>query len=129
MNTDKLVLFLEQTSTLGSAVISLAYGIPFEGSARLTDSAPKDLDNPRSLGSLVALAEAAVATLNAAYASGAVVVDLIPATKHFPSWLPGLGFKEKLPEWKNLATEFRERPFEVGRALIVSYFAGIAFVI
>ncbi|KAJ3565869.1 hypothetical protein NP233_g7367 [Leucocoprinus birnbaumii] len=102
---------------IGSTTLSLAYGLPIDEQGTTGKYEDNAVDNPRSSASLIQLAEAAVETLNATYAEGAVVVDLLPILRYFPSWFPGLGFKAKMPGWRRLAREFRERPFEVGRSL------------
>ncbi|KAF5349119.1 hypothetical protein D9756_009494 [Leucocoprinus leucothites] len=119
---------------IGSTTLSLAYGLPFnqQESSRLPSrnnitSSGVDSD-PRGLNAIIKLAEAAVGTINASYAEGAVIVDLIPALKYFPSWFPGLAFKAKMPEWRRLATEFRELPFDVGRSLIAEGKAEESFI-
>ncbi|KXN86824.1 O-methylsterigmatocystin oxidoreductase [Leucoagaricus sp. SymC.cos] len=103
---------------IGSTTISLSYGIPFNDGRNSPNPTKEELEDPGSLASLIKLAEEAVLTINAAYASGAIIVDLIPPLKHFPSWFPGLGFKAAVPVWRRLANEFRERPFTTGKKLI-----------
>ncbi|KAF8995024.1 cytochrome P450 [Cyathus striatus] len=45
---------------------------------------------------------------------GRYLVDVIPALKYVPEWMPGAGFKRVAKMWYGLAQEFRNRPFEKG---------------
>ncbi|KAJ3565871.1 hypothetical protein NP233_g7365 [Leucocoprinus birnbaumii] len=102
---------------IGSTIISLAYGIPLDSEPSRFTSSPasttkSDTTNRPTMDSLIQLAEASVKSINTAYAEGAVIVDLVPVLKHFPSWFPGLGFKAKLPEWRKLGADFHNLPFD-----------------
>ena len=46
-------------------------------------------------------------------------MDSIPLLKYVPSWMPGAGFKRKAKEWKALATEMMDSPFEAAQKAIV----------
>ncbi|KAG9040972.1 hypothetical protein FS837_012899, partial [Tulasnella sp. UAMH 9824] len=39
-------------------------------------------------------------------------VDLIPALRYLPSWLPGMGFKRDAAKWKKESDELRESMFQ-----------------
>jgi hypothetical protein len=107
-------------SMISSTLISIAYGIPSQTGSAVGDNAASDGAGLCNLGGLIVLAETANEAINSAPSSGAVVLDIFPVLKHFPSWFPGLGFLAKLPEWQKLAREVREIPFEFGKTLIVS---------
>jgi len=40
------------------------------------------------------------------------IVNLIPALKYIPDFMPGAGFKAKAREWKILSEKLRSKPFE-----------------
>ncbi|TFK33360.1 cytochrome P450, partial [Crucibulum laeve] len=82
---------------IGSIVLSLGYGIHIKPSR-----------DP-----YIDLAEQAMATITAAAAPGAFLVDMIPMLKYVPEWVPGAGFQRKAREWKKLAVRFREEPFDI----------------
>ncbi|KAI0258094.1 cytochrome P450, partial [Gloeopeniophorella convolvens] len=43
---------------------------------------------------------------------GSFLVDIIPALKYVPEWVPGAGFKRKAREWRGVADRFGTIPFE-----------------
>lgn len=64
-------------------------------------------------------AEKAVEALaNVPYA-GAFMVDIFPSLKHVPCWMPGAGFKRKAKEWKKLALDSLNKPFNTLKAEMV----------
>jgi hypothetical protein len=64
-------------------------------------------------------AEKAVEALaNVPYA-GAFMVDIFPSLKYVPSWMPGAGFKRKAKEWKALALDSLNKPFNNLKAEMV----------
>lgn len=72
-------------------------------------------------------AEKAVEALaNVPYA-GAFMVDIFPSLKYVPSWMPGAGFKRKAKEWKALALDSLNRPFNTLKAELVCLHAFIMF--
>ncbi|KAJ3575773.1 hypothetical protein NP233_g871 [Leucocoprinus birnbaumii] len=109
---------------IGSAAMSLVYGIPpsSKGSRFFAPNTPgavkQDQENPRSLESLIRLAKAAVESLNTAIAEAAIVFDIFPMLRYFPSWFPGLELKEKISKWQKIAVDFNLHTFDVGRSLI-----------
>ncbi|KXN92644.1 O-methylsterigmatocystin oxidoreductase [Leucoagaricus sp. SymC.cos] len=47
-----------------------------------------------------------------ATAPGKFLVDLIPALKYVPEWVPGSGFQRKAREWREMLYILRTEPFE-----------------
>ncbi|RDB18406.1 hypothetical protein Hypma_000372 [Hypsizygus marmoreus] len=88
----------------GETVISIAYGLEVQ---------PKnDL--------FIETAEKGVHPLVAAGVPGAFLVDVIPALKYVPDWMPFAGFKRKAKEWRKLAMTMVDVPFEAAKRKIVS---------
>ncbi|KAJ3512407.1 hypothetical protein NLJ89_g3545 [Agrocybe chaxingu] len=80
----------------GETIISIAYGL---------DVQPKN--DP-----YVEIAEKGVHPLLEAGVPGAFLVDSLPVLKYVPEWFPGASFKRKAKEWKRLAQDMFNRPFE-----------------
>ncbi|KAJ5900079.1 hypothetical protein N7495_004823 [Penicillium taxi] len=70
----------------GAIILKIAYGYTIE---------------PHKDDPLVDMAELALGHFSRAGTPGAWLVDIIPALKHVPSWLPGAGFKRLAQAWKN----------------------------
>lgn len=83
--------------------MSIAYGI---------DIQPED--DP-----YVKASEQGVHPLAAAAVPGAFLVDMLPALKHVPEWVPGAGFQKKAKEWAKLAMTMIDMPFEASKKRIV----------
>jgi hypothetical protein len=83
--------------------MSIAYGI---------DIQPKD--DP-----YVKAAEQGVHPLAAAAVPGAFLVDMLPALKYVPEWVPGAGFQKMAKEWGKLAITMIDMPFEASKKRIV----------
>ncbi|KAJ7607902.1 cytochrome P450 [Roridomyces roridus] len=60
----------------------------------------------------VQLAEAGTRSLTRAVVPGAFLVDAIPVLKFVPAWFPGAGFHRKAKEWKILAQNMQDLPFD-----------------
>ncbi|KAF9457689.1 cytochrome P450 [Collybia nuda] len=88
----------------GETIMSIAYGI---------DVKPKD--DP-----YIATAEQGVHPLVAAAVPGAFLVDVIPALKYVPEWIPFAGFQRKAKEWKKLALRMINVPFEAAKKNIAN---------
>lgn len=50
---------------------------------------------------------------------GAFLVDLIPALRYVPEWVPGAGFQRKAREWKKATNLFRDMPYEAAKQALV----------
>ncbi|EPQ52446.1 cytochrome P450 [Gloeophyllum trabeum ATCC 11539] len=60
----------------------------------------------------IRIAEKGVATIDAAGAVGAHIVDFFPWLRHIPDWMPGAGFKRLPPGTREDMHAFVNRPFE-----------------
>ena len=67
----------------------------------------------------VALADAAVQPLSRAAIFGTYMVDYLPFLKYIPSWMPGAAFKREAREWRRLARDVRECPFQIVKEKMV----------
>ncbi|EGN94699.1 hypothetical protein SERLA73DRAFT_187753 [Serpula lacrymans var. lacrymans S7.3] len=56
--------------------------------------------------------DALAATINYG-APGCALVDMVPALKHWPLWMPGAGFKRRTQEIRQLVRAMVETPFEM----------------
>ncbi|KAF9002967.1 PAH-inducible cytochrome P450 monooxygenase PC-PAH 3 [Cyathus striatus] len=81
--------------TTGDMILSVTYGIT-----------PESEDNY-----FITLAESLVNALTIV-AGGDFFVDLIPALRYFPEWLPGGRWKRQAEEWNQLGFKARSAPFE-----------------
>ncbi|KAF4610328.1 hypothetical protein D9613_010451 [Agrocybe pediades] len=59
----------------------------------------------------IALAEKALEGMGQAASPGAFLVDLIPALKYVPEWVPGASFKRKAREWRAAVMGMKDAPF------------------
>ncbi|KAF8843183.1 cytochrome P450 [Paxillus ammoniavirescens] len=60
----------------------------------------------------VDLADKAVDQFSASTITGAFMVDVIPALRHVPSWVPGAGFKIKAKEWRATLEQMVQQPYQ-----------------
>lgn len=68
----------------------------------------------------IATAEEGVGPVAIAAVPGAFLVDLIPALKYVPAWMPFTSFKRKARKWRSLAMTMIDVPFEAAVRNIVS---------
>ncbi|KAG6847485.1 hypothetical protein H0H93_007829, partial [Arthromyces matolae] len=61
----------------------------------------------------VTLADRALAGVSTSGVFGSYMVDYIPLLKHVPTWMPGAGFKRQALQWRKLALEMLNQPFEM----------------
>jgi hypothetical protein len=87
----------------GETIMSITYGL---------DVLPKD--DP-----YLATIERGIACLASAATLGAFLVNIIPALKHIPAWMPFADFKRKANEAKELARAIVNLPFEATKRNIV----------
>ncbi|EGO01616.1 hypothetical protein SERLA73DRAFT_166166 [Serpula lacrymans var. lacrymans S7.3] len=81
--------------TAGSIILRISHGYEV-----------KETEDP-----FVQLADRAVAQFSASTATGAFMVDVMPALKHVPDWFPGAGFKVKAKEWSATLEEMVAMPY------------------
>ncbi|KAJ7272927.1 cytochrome P450 [Mycena rebaudengoi] len=93
-------------------ILSIAYGI---------DCAP--FDDP-----YIKIGENAIAAMRLAAVPGKFLVDILPALKHVPSWLPGAGFKRKAIAWKAMVDSMVDEPFLAAKRAVESGMARPSFV-
>lgn len=60
----------------------------------------------------VNISEAAQSRLTLALIPGASLLNIIPALRFLPSWLPGTGFLKIATETRELTTQMKEVPFQ-----------------
>ncbi|KAF8984058.1 cytochrome P450 [Cyathus striatus] len=89
---------LQNTSMSGAFALVLGYGIKIQ-----------PINDP-----LVEFSKQTLGEGLRAGTPGRYLVDVIPALKYVPEWMPGAGFKRVAKMWYGLAQEFRNRPFEKG---------------
>ncbi|KAI6035508.1 cytochrome P450 [Pisolithus orientalis] len=61
---------------------------------------------------LVSLADTAVDQFSRSTATGAFMVDLIPALAYVPEWFPGASFQRKAREWRATLHEMVNQPYK-----------------
>jgi hypothetical protein len=88
----------------GEVILSTTYGL---------DIASKD-------DKYIKLAKAGVDPVVPALNPGTYLVDVIPALKYVPDWMPGAGFKETAKKCNLLAQAMKNSPFEAAKCEIVS---------
>ncbi|VDC00278.1 unnamed protein product [Peniophora sp. CBMAI 1063] len=64
----------------------------------------------------VRLVKEASATTSEAAVPGAFLVDLFPSLKYVPEWMPGASFKRKAREWRQLAQDMINAPYDMVKA-------------
>nr|A0A6S6QI82.1 RecName: Full=Cytochrome P450 monooxygenase ple1; AltName: Full=Pleuromutilin biosynthesis cluster protein 1 [Rhodocybe pseudopiperita]BCI98769.1 putative cytochrome P450 [Rhodocybe pseudopiperita] len=87
---------------VGSTTLSMTYGLETE-----------PYNDP-----YVELVEKAVLAASEIMTSGAFLVDIIPAMKHIPPWVPGTIFHQKAALMRGHAYYVREQPFKVAQEMI-----------
>lgn len=90
-----LLTFFHPLSNASQTIMKVTYGL---------DVSPK---NDR----YIIIAEKALDAMAKAVTPGAFLVDIIPALRHVPAWMPGAGFQRKAREWKKVVLEMRDAPF------------------
>ncbi|KAI1825149.1 cytochrome P450 oxidoreductase OrdA-like protein [Xylaria intraflava] len=68
---------------------------------------------------LVALVTESTALFSDALVPGGWLVDMIPALRYIPEWVPGTGFKKIAKAWRACVTETVEKPFRFARRRII----------
>lgn len=76
--------------------MTLAYGTPVQ----------KEKDP------IIKMAADALHTVGVAAVPGAFLVDIIPALKYVPGWVPGAGFQNLAKEFRKLQVKYRNQPYE-----------------
>ncbi|KIJ70462.1 hypothetical protein HYDPIDRAFT_79110 [Hydnomerulius pinastri MD-312] len=74
------------------------------------------------------LADKAVEQFSASTATGAFMIDVMPALKHVPEWFPGAGFKLKAKEWHATLEEMVAKPYQYVKDQIAAGTAPESFV-
>ncbi|KZP19024.1 cytochrome P450 [Athelia psychrophila] len=97
----------------GASIMALAYGINV-----LPSNDP-----------YISVAEQGIARLAEATVPGAYLVDTFPLLKYVPAWVPGAGFQRKTQEWKKLAVELLNSPFDAVKKEIASGTATPSFTL
>ncbi|KAI0772409.1 O-methylsterigmatocystin oxidoreductase [Trametes elegans] len=52
------------------------------------------------------------------FAPGAHLVEFLPWLQYLPAWLPGQGWRKKLPEWQAQADAIRDQPYCAAKAAL-----------
>jgi hypothetical protein len=68
----------------------------------------------------VTSSEEALESLGRVAMIGGYFVDSYPFLRHFPTWLPGMGFKAQAREWSKLPFKMANVPFEWTKQQTVS---------
>ncbi|KAF5375244.1 hypothetical protein D9758_000185 [Tetrapyrgos nigripes] len=94
--------FLLHTRRAAAAIIlQITYGI------QIDEKVDEDGDN------YVALADKAMSNLARAGLFGTYMVDYLPILKHIPPWMPGASFRRLALQWRKLALEMLNRPYDL----------------
>jgi len=80
----------------GSTILDIAYGLDI-----------RTTDDP-----YLKRAEECLQIIDKAGNPGSFLVDIIPALKYVPEWMPGASFKRKAREWRGVAERFYTIPFD-----------------
>jgi cytochrome P450 len=80
----------------GSTILDIAYGLDIRTS-----------DDP-----YLKRAEECLKIIDKAGNPGSFLVDILPALKYVPEWMPGASFKRKAREWRGVAERFYTIPFD-----------------
>lgn len=96
---------LISSSNAGGTILSITYGLNIR---------PKD--DP-----FIESAEKASESLSKIPYPGAYLVDHFPILKHVPAWLPGAKFKRDAHEWRKLALDAVNKPFDALKAEMVCW--------
>jgi len=89
----------------GTVIMSVAYGIE-----------TKEVDDP-----FIKISEDGVQPVLAAVIPGTYLVDVIPAMKYIPEWMPFAKFQTIARETKELSKNMLEKPFAETKRLMVSW--------
>ncbi|KAG9317635.1 cytochrome P450 [Chiua virens] len=76
----------------------------------------------------VDLADKAVDQFSKSTATGAFLVDVIPALARVPEWFPGAGFKRQAKEWRATLDEMVNQPYQFVKDQMVAGVAPESFV-
>ncbi|KAJ3571117.1 hypothetical protein NP233_g3953 [Leucocoprinus birnbaumii] len=71
------------------------------------------IDDDEKAKEHVETAEIALASLAEAGNPGSFLVDLFPAMKAIPSWVPGAGWKKKAAYWRTVSDTFVQKPWSM----------------
>ncbi|KIW18489.1 hypothetical protein PV08_02777 [Exophiala spinifera] len=80
----------------GAIILRIAYGYNIE---------------PHRADPLVTLADEALDQFSKATVPGRWLVDVVPALKYIPEWLPGAGFKRTAKQWEQTVQRVVEEPY------------------
>ncbi|KAL1744246.1 cytochrome P450 [Schizophyllum fasciatum] len=86
-------------TTALSVVLALVYGYKIQ-----------EKDDP-----FVKIADEVMAEFGDVTRPGAYMVDVFPALKHVPAWVPGAGFQKKAAEYRKTLETFAEMPWQIVR--------------
>ncbi|KAI3326720.1 cytochrome P450 oxidoreductase OrdA-like protein [Xylariaceae sp. AK1471] len=84
----------------GAMILKMIYGYTIE---------------PHRPDPLVQLADTALEQFSQSMVPGAWLVDIIPALRYIPVWMPGAGFKKTAKEWRTVLMETVGKPFQFTR--------------
>jgi len=98
-------MFISHSSFSGEVILSTTYGL---------DITSKD-------DKYITLAKAGVDPVVPALNPGTYLVDVIPALKYVPDWVPGAGFKKTAKKCQLLAQAMKNSPYEAAKCVIVSF--------
>ncbi|KAF9222063.1 cytochrome P450 [Gyrodon lividus] len=76
----------------------------------------------------VDLADKAVDQFSASTATGAFLVDVMPALQYVPDWFPGAAFKLKAKEWRVTLEEMVQKPYQFVKDQMAAGIAPQSFV-
>ncbi|KAG5733206.1 O-methylsterigmatocystin oxidoreductase, partial [Termitomyces sp. T112] len=68
-------------------------------------------------------------TLFTAAVPGAFLVDFLPILKYVPDWMPFADFKRKVKEWRNLASDMVNMPYDAAKRNIGNGDAASSFIL
>ncbi|KAI9039226.1 cytochrome P450 [Aspergillus affinis] len=91
---DQLMEFIRKQT--GASILKIGYGYNVE---------------PKGRDPLVDLVEKGMAEFCDVVVPHGWLVNLVPAFKHFPSWLPGGGFHKTAEEYRNSVARLRDLPY------------------
>ena len=101
--TSKYPLLFHRISLVGSATISMTYGINIQ-----------PYNDP-----YINIAEEAVAAIAELFIPGAFLVDIIPILKYVPEWFPGARFQSTAAMTRKHAARLRNTTFAATEELMV----------
>ncbi|KAJ5970957.1 Cytochrome P450 E-class group I [Penicillium vulpinum] len=93
---DQMKLLEHIRTEAGAIILKITYGYTIE---------------PHKRDPLVHISNLALDHFSQAAIPGAWLVDIIPALKYIPSWLPGAGFKRTAQAWKKNLMTVAETPY------------------